>query len=46
MLTGALLALLCNFVCSLPEGTLLPLNVITPILGAPVVVFVILKKIY
>lgn len=45
MLTGASLALLCNLISTLPgESGLIPINVITPILGAPVVIYVILKQ--
>lgn len=41
---GAAVALLCNLVSTLPTGgRLLPLNAITPIIGAPVIIFVILK---
>lgn len=45
MLTGASLALVCNLLSTLPgESGLIPINVITPILGAPVVIYVILKQ--
>lgn len=45
MLAGALVALACNLACNLPlGGSILPLNAITPIVGAPVVVYVILKR--
>lgn len=44
MLCGACIALLCNLVCTLPAGgRMLPLNAITPIIGAPVVILVILR---
>ena len=43
MLTGALLALLCNWLCTLPTVTLLPLNAVTPLLGAPVVLYIIMR---
>ena len=44
MLCGAAVALLCNLISTLPAGgRLLPLNAITPIIGAPVIIFVILK---
>jgi iron complex transport system permease protein len=44
MLTGAVVALLCNVLCFLP-GTLgiIPLNVVTPLIGAPVIIYVILR---
>ena len=45
MLTGACLTLLCNLLCTPPsDGTLLPINVITPLIGAPVILYVILHR--
>lgn len=45
MLLGALLALGCNLLCTLPsKGMVIPINVITPILGTPVILYVILRK--
>ena len=44
LLTGACLALTCNLLSTLPSGTIIPINVITPILGAPVVIWVIMKQ--
>ena len=41
MLTGSVVALLCNLLCVLPSGTLLPLNGVTPLIGVPVVLYVI-----
>ena len=44
LLTGASLALVCNLVSTLPGETgVIPINVITPIIGAPVVLWVILR---
>ena len=43
MLTGAALALLCNLLCTLPSTTVIPLNAVTPILGAPVILYIILR---
>ena len=43
MLTGACLTLTCNLLSTLPAQTVIPINVITPVLGAPVVIWVILK---
>lgn len=43
ILTGAAIALLCNLLCILPSDTILPLNAVTPIIGAPVILYVILK---
>lgn len=43
LLTGACLALTCNLLSTLPSESLIPINVITPVLGAPVVIWVIVK---
>lgn len=39
MMTGASIALLCNLLCNLPSNGVLPINVITPVIGAPVIIF-------
>ena len=45
MLCGALVALICNLCCYLPgDGGVIPLNAVTPIIGAPVVIYIIMKK--
>ena len=45
MLCGGLIALACNVLCYLPSnGGMIPLNAVTPIMGAPVIIYVILKK--
>ena len=45
MLIGANLALMCNLLSALPrDGSLIPISVITPLIGAPVVLHVILKS--
>lgn len=45
MLMGSCLTLLCNLLSTMPgDGTVLPINVITPLIGAPVVLYVILKR--
>lgn len=45
MLIGAIVSLGCQLICQLPVwSTLLPINVVTPLLGAPTVLYVILKK--
>lgn len=42
MLTGACLTLLCNLISTLPtSGGVIPINVLTPIIGAPVILYVI-----
>ena len=43
LLTCACLALLCNLLSTLPADSLIPINVITPVLGAPVVIWVIMR---
>lgn len=45
ILTGSAVALLCNLICYLSKnGEIIPLNAITPLIGAPVVIWVIYKK--
>lgn len=45
ILIGSAMALLCNLICVLPGAAgLLPLNAITPIFGAPVIIYVILNQ--
>ena len=45
LLIGATLGLLCNWLCTLPpDGTLIPLNVITPLFGVPVILYVLLAR--
>jgi iron complex transport system permease protein len=45
ILSGAAIALLCNLLCCLPgENGIIPLNAVTPLIGAPVIVYVLLKR--
>ncbi len=45
MLWGADTALLCNVIAHLsPSGGILPLNVLTPLLGAPVVLLILFRR--
>lgn len=44
MLTGGILALLCNVVSVLPEDMVLPINALTPIAGVPVILYVVMKR--
>lgn len=45
MLCGAVVALLCNLICMLSgDGGMIPLNVVTPMFGAPVILFVIMNQ--
>jgi len=42
ILTGSVVALLCNLLCVLPgESGVIPLNAVTPLIGAPVIIYVI-----
>jgi iron complex transport system permease protein len=44
ILMGSVTALVCNLLCVLPgESGVIPLNAVTPLLGAPVIIYVILK---
>lgn len=45
MLAGAVLALACNLLCTLPaSGTVIPINVVTPLVGTPVILYVLLGR--
>lgn len=45
LLMGSIIALLCNLICYLPDdGGMIPLNAVTPLMGAPVIIYVILKR--
>lgn len=45
VLTGAVVALFCNLICYLPgELGIIPLNAVTPLIGAPVIIYVIIKR--
>lgn len=45
MLMGASIALLCNLFCTLPsDGGIIPLNAVTPLFGAPVIIYVLVKR--
>ena len=45
ILCGAVIALLCNLICYLPgDGGISPLNAVTPLLGAPIIIYVIVKR--
>ena len=39
MLMGSSIALMCNLVCNLPNHSVLPINVLTPLIGAPVIIY-------
>lgn len=45
ILCGMVVALLCNLISTLPgDSGIIPLNAVTPLVGAPVIIYVILKK--
>ena len=45
VLSGAAITLLCNFICYLPgESGIIPLNAVTPLIGAPVIIYVIIQR--
>lgn len=45
IMTGSAAALLCNLICTLPgENGIIPLNAITPLLGAPVIIYVLIRQ--
>ena len=44
LLTGAVIALVCNIVCVLPgDAGVIPLNAVTPLIGAPVIIYVVAR---
>ena len=44
-MAGSAVALFCNLICVLPgEMGIIPLNAVTPIVGAPVVIYVIINR--
>ena len=44
ILIGAMIALLCNIICTLPQNLIIPLNAVTPIFGAPVIIYIIMRR--
>lgn len=45
ILIGSVVALLCNIICTLPGDIgIIPLNAVTPMLGAPVIIYVIARQ--
>lgn len=45
ILMGSTVALFCNVITTLPtDGTILPLNAVTPLIGTPVIIYVILQR--
>jgi iron complex transport system permease protein len=45
ILMGSIVALVCNLLCVLPgESGVIPLNAVTPLIGAPVIIYVIMTR--
>jgi iron complex transport system permease protein len=45
ILCGSIVALLCNLICYLPgERGVIPLNAVTPLIGAPVIIYIIARR--
>ena len=45
MLMGGAIALVCNLICIQPgEAGIIPLNAVTPVLGAPIIIYVIVNQ--
>lgn len=44
IVTGAATALLCNVLCTVPSSTVMPLNAVTPLIGVPVILYVIFSS--
>lgn len=45
MLLGSVVALVCNALCTLPaDGGIIPLNAVTPLFGAPVIIYILVKR--
>lgn len=44
IVTGGAIGLLCNLLCILPAEIMLPLNGVTPLIGVPVILYVIFKR--
>lgn len=44
ILCGAAMALLCNIICIMPENNVIPINAVTPLFGAPVIIYILLRS--
>lgn len=44
LVCGSVVALLCNLITMIPESGVIPLNAVTPLIGAPVIIYVILRR--
>ncbi len=43
IIVGGIIGLLCNLLCIIPDNIMLPLNGVTPLIGVPVILYVIFK---
>lgn len=43
-LCGGVVGLLCNMLCNIGPSGVLPLNAVTPFIGAPVIIYVLLRR--
>jgi len=44
LICGSVVALLCNLITMIPESGVIPLNAVTPLIGAPVIIYVIIRR--
>lgn len=44
LLVGGGVALACNLLCVIPSASVLPVNAVTPVIGAPVVIWILLRR--
>ena len=44
LMSGAAIAMLCNIISVLPQQMIIPLYAVTPLFGAPVIIYIILKR--
>ena len=44
ILIGSVVAMLCNVASTLPGNSVIPINALTPVIGVPVILFVILRR--
>lgn len=42
--TGAAVALVCNLASTMPDNTVLPINAVTPLIGVPVILYVVIQS--
>lgn len=43
-LSGSAMALVCQFISVLPSGGVMPVNAITPLLGAPLIIYILINR--